>query len=151
MFFGLSETRTTISDLLTPEVLTLHFFLHGFCFVSKPTYHIRANLGTRSKHQLTLSVGIVDLTGEEGGQLIRPAYRLIKEALPIASANNSNNVGTVNELAQNCNKCVHAQTNAHMHICEQKANFDVRNISRIIQDFDTKKYQHVSSPFIRAK
>lgn len=43
-------------------------------------------MGTRPKHQFTLSVGIVDLTREEGGQLVRSAYRLVEEALPIASA-----------------------------------------------------------------
>lgn len=57
-------------------------------------------MGTRSKHQFTLSVGIVDLTREEGGQLVRSAYRLVEEALPIASAKKkkpSKNVCTVNK------------------------------------------------------
>lgn len=50
----------------------------------KWTYHVWANLGTRSKHQFTLSVGIVDLTREEGGQVVCSAHRLIEQTLPIA-------------------------------------------------------------------
>lgn len=45
---------------------------------------------TRSKHQLTLSVGVVNLTRQEGGQLVRPAHGLVEEALPIASAKSKN-------------------------------------------------------------
>lgn len=65
-------------------------------------------MGTRSKHQFTLSVGIVDLTREEGGQLVRSAYRLVEEALPIASAKkkNSKNVCTVNKK-NNINRQMH--------------------------------------------
>lgn len=67
-------------------------------------------MGTRPKHQFTLSVGIVDLTREEGGQLVRSAYRLVEEALPIASAKkkkkNSKNVCTVNNK-KNINRQMH--------------------------------------------
>lgn len=54
-------------------------------------------MGTGSKHQFTLSVGIVDLTREEGGQLVRPAYRLIKEALSISGAEKRKSACNVNE------------------------------------------------------
>lgn len=53
---------------------------------SKSTNHVRADLGTGAKHQFALSVGVVDLTRQQGGELVRSAYRLIQEALPIASA-----------------------------------------------------------------
>lgn len=56
------------------------------CPFIKTTHHVRANLGTGSKHQFTLSVGIVDLTRQECGEFVRPADRLIKEALPVAGA-----------------------------------------------------------------
>lgn len=62
------------------------------CVNRSSSYHVWANLGTGAKHQFTLPVGIVDLTREEGGQLVWSAYGLIKEALPIASAKNSKNV-----------------------------------------------------------
>lgn len=45
---------------------------------------------TRSEHQLTLSVGVVNLTRQEGGQLVRPAHGLVEEALPIASTESKN-------------------------------------------------------------
>lgn len=89
------------------------------CFDSQPTYHVWANLGSRAKHQLTLSVGIVDLTREEGGQLVRPAHRLIEEALSIASASKK----TKKKECEYCKckgskksqKSVYKQTNAYMY------------------------------------
>lgn len=45
---------------------------------------------TRSKHQLTLSVGVVNLTRQEGGQLVRPAHGLVEEALTVASTESKN-------------------------------------------------------------
>lgn len=45
---------------------------------------------SRSKHQLTLSVGVVNLAWQEGGQLVRPAHGLVEEALPIASTESKN-------------------------------------------------------------
>lgn len=59
-------------------------------FDSKTTYQVRTNLGTGTKHQFTLSVGIVELTREESGHVICSAHRLIKEALPIAGAKKLN-------------------------------------------------------------
>lgn len=47
-------------------------------------------MGTGTKHQFTLSVGIVELTREESGHVICSAHRLIKEALPIAGAKKLN-------------------------------------------------------------
>lgn len=51
-----------------------------------PTYHVGTNLRTGTKHEFTLSVGIVDLTREEVGQLICSSNWLIQEAFPIAGA-----------------------------------------------------------------
>lgn len=49
------------------------------------TYQIWTYLRTRSKHQLALSVGVVNLTGQQGGQLVGPAYGLVQQTLSIAS------------------------------------------------------------------
>lgn len=54
-------------------------------------------MGTGSKHEFTLSVGVVDLPREEGGQLIRPAYGLVQKALPVAGAVLNQNTSQVNE------------------------------------------------------
>jgi len=42
-----------------------------------PAYHVRADLRARSKHQLTLSVAAVELTGQEGRHLIHPSCGLV--------------------------------------------------------------------------
>lgn len=54
--------------------------------VGELTYHVRTDLGTGSKHEFTLPVGIVDLTRQQGGQLVRSANRFIQEALAVTSA-----------------------------------------------------------------
>lgn len=43
-------------------------------------------MGSGSKHELALSVGVVDLARQQGGQLVGPASGFIEEALTITSA-----------------------------------------------------------------
>lgn len=64
------------------QVLTLYFSA-WFLFLS---YHVRTDLGTGSKHEFTLPVGIVDLARQQGGQLVCSANRFIQEALAVTSA-----------------------------------------------------------------
>ena len=109
-----------------------------------PTYHVRAYLGTGSKHQFTLPVGVVDLTWEQGGQLIRPTHRLIEKALAIPGAKKRKNVRIVNE-----------KENKKTYITDTCACADKiaqGNLSWYVQFKDNpvfselRKYNHVSSP-----
>lgn len=43
-------------------------------------------MGTGSEHELALSVGVVDLARQQGGQLVGPASGFIQEALTITGA-----------------------------------------------------------------
>lgn len=43
-------------------------------------------MGSGSEHELALSVGVVDLARQQGGQLVGPASGFIQEALTITGA-----------------------------------------------------------------
>lgn len=72
----------TSESKFNPKVLTLYFSAR-FLFLS---YHVRTDLGTGSKHEFTLPVGIVDLTRQQGGKLVRSGNGFIQEALAVTSA-----------------------------------------------------------------
>lgn len=50
------------------------------------SYHERTDLGAGTEHEFTLSVGVVELTWQLVGKVIRPARGLVQETFTITSA-----------------------------------------------------------------
>lgn len=80
-------------------------------------------MGAGSEHELALSVGVVDLARQQGGQLVGPGSGFIQEALTIPGA-----VATVtrstNQRKKQNNK---NNNNKNPHTCTHKNNTRKKN------------------------
>lgn len=56
------------------------------------SYHERTDLGAGTEHEFTLSVGVVELTWQLVGKVIRPARGLVQETFTITSAEKKKNI-----------------------------------------------------------
>lgn len=71
-------------------------------------------MGSGSEHELALSVGVVDLARQQGGQLVGPASGFIQEALTITGAVVTVRRSTNQRKKQN-NKNNNNKKHTHVH------------------------------------
>lgn len=95
-------------------------------------------MGSGSEHELALSVGVVDLARQQGGQLVGPASGFIQEALTITGA-----VATVRR-STNQRKKQNNKNNNKKHTKTHKNNTRKKNKKTKSGDKKKKKKGRIS-------